>query len=257
MYGIGVIGYNAFSHKIPPVAGTLSFLAIVGLFIWFVTVINSKQYRWRTPSFGLVFWSTLGVLLVCAFAGIQPLAGYKDSLVNKTGNIINTVQDTAKDTSPSKTPTTSSNPISTINQQEQKSLLIGQQVVAIVNGIRAKRGSTELSWDDTLYKYSKEHSVAMAEQRRLFHTDMNMPYAENAWGGEGSKNWTAETMVNSWMDSPKHRTWLLCPNLKHVAVGVAYSQNGMYASWTFWRAETQESDWWYQYTPDNPPKWWY
>ena len=97
----------------------------------------------------------------------------------------------------------------------------------------------------------------MANQRELFHSDMNLPYAENAWGGEGSKSWGAETIVNSWMNSSKHRTWLLCPHLKHIAVGIAYSNNGMYASWTFWRNETVDSDWWYQYTPDSPPEWWY
>ncbi len=149
--------------------------------------------------------------------------------------------------------TLSSNPVS----DEQRALSIGKQVVTIVNSIRAERGSPELIWDDTLYEYSLAHSKDMAQQRRLFHTDINLPYGENAWGGEGSKSWSAKTIVESWMGSPKHRTWLLNPHLKHVAVGIAYSSNGMYASWTFWKGETIHSDWWYQYTPDNPPDWWY
>lgn len=126
-----------------------------------------------------------------------------------------------------------------------------------VNSLRKERGSVGLKWDDTLYGYSIAHANNMATQKRLFHTGENQPYGENAWGGEGSRNWTGQTIVDSWMNSELHRTWLLNPNLEHVAVGVAYSDNGMYAAWTFWRSETQLSDWWYQYSPDSPPDWWY
>jgi len=146
---------------------------------------------------------------------------------------------------------------STPTPTTEKALSIGKQVLDLVNDIRVEKGITTLSWDDTLYKYSLAHSTEMAKRRDLFHSDINMAYAENAWGGEGSRSWGASTIVNSWMNSSKHRTWLLCPHLKHVAVGVAYSSNGMYASWTFWRNETVQSDWWYQYSPDNPPSWWY
>jgi len=138
-----------------------------------------------------------------------------------------------------------------------KELRIGLEVVELVNAIRKERGSPEFVWDDKLSEYSLAHSRDMASEGRLFHSDMLLPYGENAWGGEGSKSWGAEKIVETCMNSPKHRTWLLCPHLKHVTVGIAYSSNGMYASWTFWRKETTRSDWWYQYTPDNPPEWWY
>ncbi len=137
-----------------------------------------------------------------------------------------------------------------------RELRIGLEVVELVNTIRKERGSPELAWDDKLYEYSLAHSNNMAKEGRMFHTDMYLPYGENAWWGGGS-SWEAKNIVESWMTSPKHRTWLLCPNLKRIAVGIAYSNNGMYASWTFWRSETRKSDWWYQYTPDNPPEWWY
>ena len=242
------------------------------VFIWACRVVSKNS--WRQPSMKLTVFSLICLFVIFAFAGVQPLSIYKDSIFDKMGSLIKTVDNTSKavtkDTSPDSTTSTipkaptpitpaikPTTPTSNPTSDEQKALSIGKQVVAIVNGIRVERGSAELSWDDTLYKYSREHSIAMANQRELFHTDMNMPYAENAWGGEGSKNWTAQTIVDSWMGSKMHRTWLLCPNLRHVAVGVAYSTNGMYASWTFWRNETSQSDWWYQYTPDNPPKWWY
>ena len=204
------------------------------------------------------------VAIIAAFAGVEPLSTYKNTAFNKVSEWWESLTSNANDTTPTMISTATVSKTSTPitpspkpTSDEQKALSIGKEVVELVNSIRAQRGSPILSWDDTLYKYSLEHSKAMARERDLFHSSMDLPYAENARGGEGSKSWGAETIVNSWMDSPKHRTWLLCPNLKQIAVGIAYSSNGMYASWTFWRNEASQSDWWYQYTPDNPPSWWY
>jgi len=67
-----------FARQIDPVLGTLVFVVEVGLSIWVMYLLRSSRYRRRTPSFKLVFFSLLGVTLVCAFAGIEPLASYKD-----------------------------------------------------------------------------------------------------------------------------------------------------------------------------------
>jgi uncharacterized protein YkwD len=206
--------------------------------------------------------SVILVAIITSFTGCQELSSFKDKAVDYIDGVIKSVKNytnnTTNATDITKTTISITPTITSEKQNEtQKILSLGQQVLALVNIIRNDKGISALSWDDKLYEYSLEHSQAMAKQRDLFHSDMNLPYAENAWGGEGSKSWGAETIVDSWMNSPKHRTWLLCPNLKHVAVGIAYSSNGMYASWTFWRSETTQSDWWYQYTPDSPPIWWY
>lgn len=177
------------------------------------------------------------LLIVAAFIGIKPFSDWKDTTVNAISGWWHNIFENTDNTTVVETSTFVSN--------EEKALSIGKQVVNLVNEIRNERGISEVIWDDTLYQYSIEHSKEMAQQQRLFHSEMYLPYAENAWGGEGSKSWGADTIVDSWMNSPLHRTWLLCPTIKHVAVGVAYSSNGMYASWTFWRSETSPSDWWY------------
>lgn len=128
-------------------------------------------------------------------------------------------------------------------------------VLREVNQIRENRGTPSLVRDVELYVYAKKHSENMAKVGDLFHTDSFL-YAENAWGGSGS-NWDANDIVESWMSSRKHRTWLLCPNLENIAVGIVIAKDGdMYASWTFWKNEPHYSDWWYQGNAD-PPDWWY
>jgi S1-C subfamily serine protease len=144
-------------------------------------------------------------------------------------------------------------------EAQSKVEVLEHEVLALVNSERSSRGITPLVWDNKLHEIAREHSEEMARRGELFHSSMYEPYAENCWGGgPGSLYYnTASDIVSSWMGSPKHRTWLLCPHLKHIGVGIAISDKGMYASWTFWRNETSYSDWWYSNGSNSPPDWWY
>ena len=132
------------------------------------------------------------------------------------------------------------------------------EVMTLANEERLARGISPLTWDDTLHSIAREHSGEMAERGELFHSSMNEPYAENCWGGSSGSAWyfNASDIVNGWMESDKHRTWLLCPHIEHVGVGIVVNSGEMYASWTFWRNETAYSDWWYV-DGSSPPPWWY
>ena len=133
------------------------------------------------------------------------------------------------------------------------------EVLALANSERLSRDIALLIWDEDLHEIAREHSEEMAIRGELFHSSMYEPYAENCWGGgPGSLYYnTASDIVEGWMGSSLHRTWILCPHLRHIGVGIAISDNGMYASWTFWRSETSHSDWWYSNGSDSAPDWWY
>lgn len=150
---------------------------------------------------------------------------------------------------------------STIETEKAQSEIetLEHEVLALVNSERSSRGTAPLTWDEGLHAIAREHSEEMARRGELFHSSVYEPYAENCWaGGAGSLYYnTASDIVSSWMGSPPHRTWLLCPHLRHIGVGIAVSDNGMYASWTFWRSETSDSDWWYTDDSNSPPNWWY
>jgi hypothetical protein len=150
---------------------------------------------------------------------------------------------------------------STIDTEKAQSEIeaLEHEVLALVNSERSSRDITPLVWDEDLHEIAREHSEEMARLGELFHSSMYEPYAENCWGGgPGSLYYnTASDIVSSWMGSSPHRTWLLCPHLRDIGVGVAVSDNGMYASWTFWRSQTSDSDWWYSSDSNSPPDWWY
>jgi hypothetical protein len=141
--------------------------------------------------------------------------------------------------------------------QEKPVSEVETEVLQLVNVERANRNIPELQWDEQLHQIAREHSQAMADIGSMFHSSVSAPYAENCyWSGGTTYNTSARDIVTSWMGSDKHRTWLLCPNLKHIGVGLVKSDKGLWASWTFWRSETAYSDWWYS-DGGTPPSWWY
>jgi len=246
-----------------PLIGSLVFFGEIIAFIFLCRQVRAN--RWRPPSIVITTLVLAAMAIVMAFAGVQPLSNYKDQVIGKVSNFISTQKaEAARQSAEAKATEVDrlnnlgvNDPSSVVEEiSKNRGLEIGLEVLEKVNDIRKERSSSELQWDDKLYEYSVTHAQKMAAQKRLFHTSMYESYAENAWGGEGSKNWGAQDIVNSWMGSKMHRTWLLCPHLEHVAVGVAYSTNGMYAAWTFWRSETTQSDYWYVHG-DEPPNWWH
>jgi len=427
-------GYLLFTHQSDPISGTVTLLLEIGFLIWIISVLRSRKYKRIKPSFKLVFFSVVGITLICAFAGIEPLATYKDTSLDVITTQAGKVAEFLKETGPAQGDVTSAvakvepavvrvevedgmgsgmvidksgyiltcNHVvedvesatitfisgeqyggSVIGRDELRDLAIlkitasgfdfpvvtlgnsdrlesGEEVIAVgyslglegnatisrgvisalrysdsvryvqtdaainpgnsggplinfnvigivtfkfvgeavegmsfaiavneakpfisnvkeaekarskietlerevltlVNSERSSRDIAPLIWDDELHEIAREHSREMARRGELFHSSMYEPYAENCWGGgPGSLYYnTASDIVSSWMGSPKHRTWLLCPHIKHIGVGIAVSDEGMYASWTFWRSETSYSDWWYANGSDSPPDWWY
>lgn len=145
-------------------------------------------------------------------------------------------------------------------EKTQKEIeVLEREVVTLVNLERSSRSIAALTWDDELHRIAREHSQEMAKRGELFHSSMYEPYAENCWGGSPGSFYYfgAKDIVSSWMGSPRHRTWLLCPHIRRIGVGIAVSDGEMYASWTFWRSETSYSDWWYDNGSNSPPDWWY
>lgn len=105
MVGAVIIGYLSFTHQLPPIVGAVSFIVIVGLFIWFITMLRKSSMHYHTPSFILVFLSLVGITLVFAFAGVEPLASYKNNMVS---TFATTARPSAQTTLPTSLPTITS-----------------------------------------------------------------------------------------------------------------------------------------------------
>lgn len=252
--------YALFAHKWEPVRSVLTLLGIITLLYFSWKAGNQRWSRWQRPGLMKTTSVVLAIAVICTFAGIEPMSTFKDNLFTSWEARQTEWKEAAEKAQQEKEikETQEQAEKEATAQIEQQSSVkeLEKEVVLLVNLIRTDRGSAMLIWDNQLYEYSKSHSENMASKGEMFHSNMNLPYGENAWQGTGTA-WDGWDIVESWLGSDAHRTWLLCPHLKHIAVGIAISNNGdMYASWTFWRNETRESDWWYANgTP--PPDWWH
>ncbi|AXE24349.1 RNA polymerase [Streptomyces globosus] len=115
------------------------------------------------------------------------------------------------------------------------------QVVALVNAERAKAGCGPLKDDAQLRKAAQRHSEDMASRNFFSHTapDGSDPgerttaagyrwatYGENIARGQS----TAESVMNSWMNSDGHRANILNCSFKDIGVGLRQGPGGPW--WT-------------------------
>ena len=240
-------GYLLFTHQTDAIEiHTIMFLVELGLSIWIISILRSYRYRRGKPSFKLVFFSLFGIALVCAFAGIEPLASYKDRTISFVGQTWQSVMTpsqfpTQVPAEPTPGPTELTpvpvEPMPTPTTQLSISQL-EQETFRLINVERNRAGASSTKWDAELYELSKAHTQAMAERGELFHTPVGASYGENCWGGKGYYRYSDDELpaavVESWMSSPLHRAWLLHEPLRTSVVSIVITPDGQYASWTFW-----------------------
>ena len=100
-------GYLLFTHQSDPISGTVTLLLEIGFLIWIISVLRSRKYKRIKPSFKLVFFSVVGITLICAFAGIEPLATYKDTSLDVITTQAGKVAEFLKETGPAQGDVTS------------------------------------------------------------------------------------------------------------------------------------------------------
>lgn len=246
--GISIIvwtGYMLFTHQISLVIGTIVFLAEIGLLIWIISVLRSSRFRWREPSFKLVFWPLVAIILVCAFAGVEPMSSAKDRVIDfiEQGWEAITTSSQSPTQAPEEPASTSAPPVdpSSTNTLENDIHSVEKIAFDLINSERVKAGLPATLWDDKLYELSEAHTQEMANRRELFHSPIGGPIGENAWGGYGYSQYSgaalAQVIVNSWMSSLLHKAWILHAPITHSVASIVSDSNGQYASWTFWTSE--------------------
>lgn len=104
------------------------------------------------------------------------------------------------------------------------------EVFRLTNIERGKRGITLLERDTELERAAQQHSIWMADNRRLKHS-RHTPGgwdAENVAAGQD----TAEEVMRSWMTSTGHRRNILDPSMKRIGIGMALGRQ--YSWWSWW-----------------------
>ena len=240
-------GYLLFTHQTTTVTkDTIIFLVEIGFWIWIISILRSYKYKRGKPSFKLVFFSLLGIALVCAFAGIEPLTSYKDNIIEsyETAQAERIAEMEAREAA--RVAQEHEEATARVKAGIQELANAERETFRLINAERGYAGVPPTEWDDELYKLSKAHTQAMADRGECFHSYEygDVPYGENAWGGETSYHCTAEELpvaiVSGWKLSPLHWACLLHRPVKRSVVSIVVTPTGQYASWTFWCVEFGE-----------------
>jgi len=101
----------------------------------------------------------------------------------------------------------------------------------LLNRERTKRGLAYARWDQDIWHGCKGHCNYMLRTRRLVHA----PIADIPSGGEcicgGKGSHSPQTIVKSWMSSPRHKALILSPSIRSQAVAISDGKYGTYATW--------------------------
>jgi len=82
-------GFSLFTQQFMqnPLVGSIVFLAELVIFIWLCRVVAKNS--WRQPSMKLTVFSLICLFLIFSFAGVQPMADYKDEVLGKVTAFFN------------------------------------------------------------------------------------------------------------------------------------------------------------------------
>lgn len=89
-------GFSLFTQQFiqSPLVGSLFFVVELIFFIWLCRVVSKNS--WRQPSMKLTVFSLLCLFLIFSFAGVQPMASYKDEAIGKVTAYFNEQKERAE-----------------------------------------------------------------------------------------------------------------------------------------------------------------
>jgi len=160
-------------------------------------VIRSSRFRWKKPSFKLVFWPLAAIMLVCAFAGIEPMSSAKDrvfSFIEKSYEGImassqsptqasveldpKLVQQpsnpsvTSTPASPSSSSTSDSTPRIANAPPAIDISELEMAIHSLINIERQRNGLPSLEYDIKLAEIARNHSLDMATHNYFDHYNL-------------------------------------------------------------------------------------
>ncbi|MBM2830985.1 MAG: hypothetical protein HW414_37 [Dehalococcoidia bacterium] len=237
--GLGALvryGYLLFTHELGPLRGSILFILGIAAWVGVIWLVR-RRYRYAPPGFVLTTSLTVAVLLIMTFAGVEPLAAFKDNLLGKE-----------RPTAPAAlaAPPPPSSPEAPPPTETPEALsLFEKDVFDLINNQRYYVGVPRTRWDDSLYAASKGHTQNMANQGQPSHSPEGGPYWENVFFmAQGYERYTnkelAKLIGEAWVASPIHKAWLLHEPLEHSAVSIVKTQKSVFVSWTIWTSEVGE-----------------
>lgn len=225
--GLGVLagcGYLLFTHSIAPLMGSAVFILGVAGWVLLVRLLRCKYGR-AQPSFKLTAFSAVAIVLVLAFAGVQPMATCKDRVINNT---VCAVTGWWSAWGAARAEQGAQREMVAAQEEEQSVSQLEDELFRFINAVREEHGQRKLVWDSHLATLARWHSEYMASSGCFEHSAYN--YYENIYQGTNYSQNGGARVVNGWLASPGHRANLLRNSVAKCGIGIAASGSLFYVT---------------------------
>jgi glucan phosphoethanolaminetransferase (alkaline phosphatase superfamily) len=206
-----------------PLVGSLVFLLELAIFIWSCRVISKNS--WRQPSMKLTILSLLCLFLIFSFAGVQPMASYKDGLIDRTTNFVNEQKLKAEERR--------------VEEENRRAVekaamdaagVVGEygfykDYVVLFNEFRSENGRQPLVFDSTLNELATKRALEISQPGNFSHKGIERYNLGENIAMMAYSSDTASDLIELWASSPGHRSNMLSYSYHRTG----FAKNGKYA----------------------------
>jgi len=243
--GLGILvwhGYHLFTHQVDALSGSISL--IIGIAIWITIIRLSKsrsrnywlRYKGTKPSFKLTTFSTIAILLILTFAGCQPFAGYKDSLIERwetywTKQEVERVEREAEaavvraEREAKAEEETRQREESRKAEEEQRQAELNQTYTQLFNEFRLKNGLPPLTSNARLNELAKQRAIEISQPGNFNHSGIEKYNLGENIAMMAYSTSSNLSLLELWASSPGHRANMLSPSYTRTG----FARVGRYA----------------------------
>lgn len=218
-------GVSLFSQQFmdSPIVGSLVFLAELIVFIWACRVVSENS--WRQPSMKLTVFSLIVLFMIFAFAGVQPLADYKDGTVVKITDFMNEQAIKAEERRAAEENRRAAEKAEMDAAGVVSEYDFYKDYVVLFNEFRSENGRQPLVFDTALNELAAERAIEISQPGNFSHAGIKKyNFGENIAMMAYSSD-SASDLIELWASSPGHRSNMLMSSYYRTG----FAKNGKYA----------------------------
>jgi len=206
-----------------PLIGSLLFLVELAVFIWLCRVVSKN--RWRQPSLKLTVFSVICLVLIFAFAGVKPLADYKDVSIDKITGFVNEQRIKAEERKVSEE--------SRRSAEEAEMHAVGvvseygfyKDYVVLFNEFRSANGRQPLVFNTALNELAAERAIEISQPGSFSHEGIEKYNLGENIAMMAYPSAPASDLIKLWASSSGHRSNMLSSSYHRTG----FAKNGKYA----------------------------
>ncbi len=218
-------GFSLFTQQFmqSPLVGSLVFLVELAFFIWLCRVLLKNG--WRQPTMKLTVFSLICLFLIFSFAGVQPMASYKDNAIDKIANFINEQEIKAEERKAAEENRRAVEKAEMDSAGVVSEYDFYEDYVVLFNEFRSENARPPLVFDTALNKLASERAIEISQPGNFSHEGIKKYNLGENIAMMAYSSDSASELIELWASSPGHRSNMISSSYHRTG----FAKNGKYA----------------------------